>query len=129
MPRTFRIVSVIAHVVIVGSALVAQLLAVGPLPTPRQPLTFASVLPIAIVEPPPPRQSSPHTADRSEPSPYVAPVIAPDGVTPESPAARIETPASNDVGVDGGWPNSLRIDPVERIPPPPPPPPPPQRPI
>jgi protein TonB len=124
MPRIFRIVSIVAHVVVVASALAAQLLAVGPLPIPRQPLTFAGFTPIQIVQPPPPRQSSSHSAERSEPSPDAAPIIAPEGVTPESGLERTE-PAPATVGiVDGGWASSLM---VERIPSPPPSPP--QRPI
>jgi protein TonB len=124
MPRMFTIVSVVVHAVVVGSVFVAQVFAVGPLPIPRQPLTFAGVTSIQIVEPPPPRQSPSQSADRSEPSPYAAPVIAPEGVTPESAIARTE-PAPSTVGaVDGGWASSLRIGTIDRIPPPPPPPPP-----
>src|SRR6266851_250056 len=102
MPRTFRIVSVLAHVVIVGSAFVVQLLAVGPLPIPHAPLTFASVLPIAIVEPPPPPRLSSHPADRPAPSIFAAPVVAPDGVAPEPLVEPRDAPSSAIPGVDGG---------------------------
>ena len=127
MPRMFTIVSMVVHAVVVGSALVAQVLAVGPLPIPRQPLTFARSMPITIIEPPPPR-SSLHAADRPAPSPYAAPVIAPEGVTPESRIERVETAPSTISGIDSGLGNSLGFG-IDRVPPPPPPPPPPQRPI
>src|SRR5258706_14695810 len=79
MPRIFTIVSVILHAMLVGSALVAQVLAVGPLPIPRQPLAFARVTPIAIVEPPPPPRSSSPRTDRLGPAPGVPPVVPPQG--------------------------------------------------
>jgi TonB family protein len=40
MRSSFTIVSIVVHATVVAGALVAQLLAVGPLPTPRQLLTF-----------------------------------------------------------------------------------------
>jgi protein TonB len=129
MPRMFTIVSILVHAVVVGSVFVAQVFAVGPLPIPRRPLTFAGFTSIQIVDLPPPRQSPSHSADRSEPSPYAAPVIAPEGVTPESVIGPT-VPAPLSVGtVDGALASSLRIGAIARIPPPPPPPPPPQAPI
>ena len=130
MPRMFRIVSIVVHVLVVACVFVAQLLAVGPLPIPHAPVTFVGAIPIAIVEPPPPPQSRakvPDADSTAAPSPDAAPIVAPDGVSAEAPATP-RAPASVVNGVDGSVPGFGA--PIALPPPAPPPPaPPPQTPI
>jgi periplasmic protein TonB len=95
MPRMFRIVSIVVHVVVVAWVFVAQLLAVGPLPVPRTPLTFVGAIPVAIVEPPaPPRAQTPALGRTAAASPDAAPLVAPEGVAPERPVERRAAPVS-----------------------------------
>ena len=127
MPRMFRIVSIVVHVVVVTVVFVAQLLAVGPLPIPHSPLTFVGSIPIAVVEPPapPPRTNAARSTSTVASSQNAAPVVAPAGVTPEPPAAPGPPVPSNGF-IEGGVPG---IGVVTPPPPPPQPPPPPLTPI
>ena len=123
MPRVFTIVSIAAHVLVAGGVFVAQLLAVGPLPIPHTPITFVGAMSIAVVEPPPPPRAA---ARASDPGPAAssdaAPIVAPDGVSPEVPRAPIvDAPSGVVSGVIGGIPGVG----LPLTPPPPPPPPPP----
>src|SRR6266446_5229285 len=61
MRRSFTFVSVIVHAVVITSALIAQVLAVGPLPTPRTPLTFVGSMPIRLIDIPLPPPAPPPT--------------------------------------------------------------------
>jgi protein TonB len=123
MPRVFTIVSIAAHVIAAAGVFVAQLLAVGPLPIPRTPVTFVGAIPIAVVEPPRPRArtaSSDHSNAAMENAP---PVVAPDGVAPDPPHTGVVDGPSGGVIVDGGIPG---FGTALAAPPPPPPPPPPR---
>jgi periplasmic protein TonB len=123
MPRVFTIASIVAHVVVAGGVFVAQLLAVGPLPIPHTPITFVGAIPIAIIDPPPPPRAHAATPDTAAaPSANSAPLVAPDGVAPESPRAPVaDVPPGVVPGIDGGVPGFG----TAVVPPPPPPPPPP----
>jgi periplasmic protein TonB len=129
VPRIFRIASVVVHMIVVGCAFVAQLMAIGPLPTPRAPITFVGSMPIAIVEPPPPpRAAAARTTSAPAASIDAAPIVAPQGVAPETFPERRDTLQSTVPGlVDGGLPGFGVA--VERAAPPPRPAPPPQEPI
>src|SRR5262249_57911897 len=60
--------------------------------------------------------------------PDAAPLIAPDGITPETPIERPDPNSPTIPGFTSGVPNSWGLG-VERVPPPPPPPPPTQGPV
>jgi protein TonB len=126
MPRMFKIVSIAAHVIVVGSAFLAQLVAVGPLPVPHAPLTFVGTIPIVIKDvplpPPAPRATAPIDASRN-----LAPIEAPSEIVAESPH---DPPPPQPVSgfVDGGVDLGGRLEPVAPLPTPPPPPVPPQTP-
>ncbi|HZT76132.1 MAG TPA: energy transducer TonB [Vicinamibacterales bacterium] len=125
MPRLFTIGSIVAHTVVVGGALAAQALAVGPLPTLQVPLTFEGAIPVRIADiplPPPPRRVPASNVPQT--SRNAAPVVAPSTIRAEpaleavpdrslEPGAVYSGIGSNGI-TDGG-----AI--VERLPPPPPP--------
>jgi periplasmic protein TonB len=127
--RSFTLLSVIAHATAMSAALIAQVLAVGPLPVPHAPITFVGAMPIAIVEPPPPpRRPDASAAPEPATSDNAAPIAAPTGVAPEPAFTPPVAPGSVVDGVDGGLPGFGT--PVARVlPAPPPPPPPPPAPI
>ena len=128
MRRHFTLFSVVAHVVVIGAALVSQELAVGALPTPHQPVLYDAVdiTPIDIQLPRPPRTTAPaRTSDTASApvSPDAAPTVAPTGVGPETAPAGISTPDGPIVGVENGA--RLGVDGLgiaaPALPPPPPP--------
>jgi protein TonB len=125
MPRIFKICSVVAHTIVVAWVAVAQLLAVGPLPIPRAPLTFVGTLPIKLIEPPAP---PPRPAEKTPPAPdasNVAPLTAPSTIAPET--SRDPSPPPGPGFVEGVVPNGVdwgTITPLSVLPPPPLPPPP-----
>jgi len=127
MPRLFRICSVVAHTILVAWFVVADLLAVGPLPIPHAPLTFVGTLPIKLIDvpaPPPRRSESTPPADTL--SATAAPLEPPSGITPETGHEQDPPPLS----VVNGVPQSIGVGFTVPPPPPPPPPsPPPQTPV
>src|SRR6185369_13722724 len=82
MRRSFTLFSVVVHAIVITAALIAQVLAVGTLPTPHQPVLYeaASVVPIDV-QLPKPRigPTAPQTTSYS-----TAPTEAPDGVNAET---------------------------------------------
>ena len=52
MRRVFTLCSVVVHAVVIAAALIAQVLAVGTLPTPRRPVTFDGVHIIRVTDVP-----------------------------------------------------------------------------
>jgi len=128
MPRLFKICSVVAHTIVVAWLVVAELLAVGPLPIPRVPLNFIGTMPITIVEPPAPPPRARETNPESNVSENAAPIVQPSSIQPET--GREGAPERHDVGVISGVPDAgVGIGLVVLPPPPPPPPPPPQGPM
>jgi protein TonB len=87
MPRTFTLVSVSIHVVVITGVYVAQLLNVGPIPMLHDALAFSdpTLTPIKLVDLPPPRPAAPATSSPSATvSPSAAPLDAPSSVTRET---------------------------------------------
>ena len=125
MPRLFKICSVVVHTLVVAWIVVAELLAVGPLPIPHTPLNFIGAVPITIVEPPAPRAPARSKTSASEVSENAAPIEPPSTI--QSETGREGTPERRDVGVIDGVENGVGIAPLAL--PPPPPPPPPQPPV
>jgi periplasmic protein TonB len=126
MRRSFTLFSIVVHAIVISAALLAQVFAVGALPTPHQPVLYesASVMPIDVPLPKP-RVVAP--ASTSDPvSLSAAPVIAPTGVIDETGHEGDPAPAPGRMipGVEGG--PSSGIDgignlAVVQLPPPPPP--------
>ncbi|HTK28478.1 MAG TPA: energy transducer TonB [Vicinamibacterales bacterium] len=130
--RAVTVVSVIVHVLVVCCAIVAQLLAVGPLPVPHQPLSFDDVQLVRVrdIDLPPPPRSQPGPVQAV--SAAAAPLVAPSAVTPETllePARRSAVHGDEVAGVEGGVPGGLGLVPGAAVAPPPPPPPPPRAPM
>src|SRR4051812_43441583 len=121
MRRSFTVVSIGVHSVVIAAALLAQVVAGGALPTPHRPVLFDSsqFMPIDIQLPKPP---APVTR-RSDAAPgNVAPVAPPDGVSMETgrEGAATERAVGLVSGVESGPPATL-ADFGNTIAPPPPP--------
>jgi periplasmic protein TonB len=131
MPRIFTIVSIVVHAVVIAGVLVVQVLAVGALPTPRQPIAFEGAMPVRVVDiplPPPARRASASTAAPVAVGPEVAPIDAPTGIAPEAPASGGSGDSTSPLsGVESGFHSNVGLTPIEVVPPPPPPSP--QRPL
>jgi protein TonB len=86
MPRTFTLVSVSIHAVVLGGVYVAQTLSSGPLPMLRDALAFAdsTIRPVTLVDPPPPRLAPRAESPEQSVSASAAPLDAPATVTPET---------------------------------------------
>ena len=121
MSRLFTIASVVVHAVVIAAVLVAQLIAIGPLPTPRQPLTFDGPrrVDVDIKLARPPRRSSGGAPAAS--ISVAAPIVEPRGIDPETvrePA--VFTPGVDArIGLDGGT-GAIGVGTMERVVPPPP---------
>jgi protein TonB len=124
--RTLTIFSIALHAFVISAIVVAQLLAVGPLPTPRSPLTYTVVhlgeLP-RIDVPAPPRVAPAAQASPTV-SPNAAPLEPPDRIRDETGLENERVPSARPdivVGVEGGSTGLLNgvVDGV-RLPPPPP---------
>jgi periplasmic protein TonB len=86
MPRTFTLVSVSIHAVVIGGVYIAQTMNGGPLPMLRDVLAFAdqAVTPIRIADIPLPRPAPHAPSSGPSVSPNAAPVDAPSTMTPET---------------------------------------------
>ena len=125
MRRSFTLFSVVVHAIMISAALIAQVFAVGRLPTPHQPLMFdASHVMLVDIQPPatPRRAATAGTASAGV-SPDAAPIVAPNGVIGET---RLEDGSALSAGliagVESGLPaavDGLRIGSVALPPPPP----------
>jgi protein TonB len=131
--RALAFLSLLVHAVALAAIVVAQLFAVGTLPTPRQPLVFDNprVVHLADITLPPTPSPLRHSGTSSTPEPMsttnATPTTAPTGVTPETgnegePAA---TPDIFGVEHNGGG----GFAPIGRVEGPAPPPPAPAAPI
>jgi protein TonB len=125
--RIVTLASVVVHVILLSTLLVAQLLAVGPLPIPHQPLMFASIdfVRIKDIPLPPPSRVGPGEASRPG---NIAPVDPPEGISRETGLEGISVARSSTdtaLVVERGV-GSFGLEIVGVAPPPPPPP---QRPI
>src|SRR5204862_6894924 len=75
MRRVFTLCSVVVHAVVIAAALIAQVLAVGTLPTRRRPVTFDGVHIIRVTDVP--LHSSHARAARGGPTLGIAPEVSP----------------------------------------------------
>ena len=124
--RVLTVCSIALHVVVILAIAVAQLLAVGPLPTPRSPLTYtvvhlAELLQIDVQ----PAQRPAPAANARTVSPRAAPLEAPDEIRRETGNEnRQVTPVQSNVvtGVEDGGNSDFRgfVAGATRLPPPPP---------
>jgi periplasmic protein TonB len=81
--RIVTLASVVVHIVVLTAFLVAQVLAVGPLPIPHQPLMFDSIEFVQLKDipvPPVPRVGPTQTPSLGN----VAPIDPPEGITKET---------------------------------------------
>ncbi|MBZ5556732.1 MAG: TonB family protein [Acidobacteriia bacterium] len=123
--RALTVCSIVLHAVVISSLLVAQLLAVGPLPTPRRPLSFESIRAIQLLDiplPPPQRTRAEKPLEHAA-SINAAPIVPPAGIIPETGFEDVKTQQVGVIdGVDhepgSGEPRAAI---VERTPPPAPP--------
>ena len=126
--RLLTVLSIALHIVVIVPIAIAQVLAVGPLPVPRQPTMFEFdvVHVVDMPQPRPPRAQGPVPAAVDDPA--RAPVTAPIGVRdePERPVQRNTAP-DGVPGVEPGFSPGL-FSPVA-VPGPPPLPPADQQPI
>lgn len=87
MPRTFTLVSISIHAIVIGAVWIAQTLNVGPLPLMRDALAFAdqTLTPVKLAEIPlPPRPAPTEPPAGRSVSPGDAPLDAPNSVTAET---------------------------------------------
>jgi len=121
MRRSFTLFSIVVHAIVITAALIAQVLAVGTLPTPHQPVLYeaASVVPIDV-QLPKPRigPTAPQTTSYS-----TAPTEAPDGVNTETEREHERGVSAPGLipGVESGPPSNIEgVGMVSILPPPPP---------
>jgi protein TonB len=121
MRRSFTLFSIVVHAIVITAALIAQVLAVGTLPTPHQPVLYeaASAMPIDVQLPKP--RVGPVAAQPT--SVNAAPIEAPVGVIAETGREHERgLPAPGLIpGVESGPPSSIEgVGIVAMVPPPPP---------
>jgi TonB family protein len=125
MRRSFTLFSIVVHAIAIGSALIAQVLAVGALPTPRRPLTFDNMTMIRLADidlPAPPRRATHAESSAASVPAGAAPIAAPDTVAPETGREHETSSAGVVDGVEHGNDSSLDTVIGQRPLPPPPPP-------
>jgi protein TonB len=123
--RLLTVLSVVFHTVLVAAIVVIQVFAVGPLPTPQQPLIFEQIHTVHLVEipvPPAPRGAS-NPSVTETPDRNFAPIEEPHGVIAET-GLEGSAPSSAGVvrGVEGGLEGIASFGTPEKAAPPPPPP-------
>jgi protein TonB len=97
--RFVTLASVALHTIALIALLVAQLLAVGPLPVPREPLMFDDVQRVHITDvspSPPPQRSMPNTTSIS---PNAPPLEPPNGIIKETGLEGVTVDRSIDSGL------------------------------
>jgi periplasmic protein TonB len=126
MRRSFTVCSIVVHALGISTALVAQVFAPGPLPTPRQAVMFdaSQIMPVDIQLPAPPRRAVPAEAASPTVSPDAAPLVAPIGVIEETGNEKRVAPSPDVIGdletVPRGVIDGTGLAPVALPPPPPP---------
>src|SRR4051812_49282975 len=104
MRRSFTIVSIGVHAIVVAAACIAQLLAVGALPDPHAPLTFAGAIPIRVIDvplPPPPRTAAAAPATGNS-APGAAPIEPPNEIGAERSPDHGTSRVTDTIGVERG---------------------------
>jgi periplasmic protein TonB len=123
MRRSFTLCSIVVHAIAISAALIVQVLAVGPLPTPHRATLFeaASIMPADIRLPTPPRRAA-VSPSRSAVSENAAPIVAPSGVIAEPEHEGVPQPVAGDAtaGVTNGPPSAFEGVGVQAAIPPPP---------
>lgn len=104
MHRSFTVVSIVVHSVVVAGVCIAQLVAVGALPEPHAPLTFAGAVPIRVIDIPlpAPRPSASAAPRSSSSAPTTAPLEAPNEIGAERSPQNGATAVTDTVGVERG---------------------------
>lgn len=125
--RALTFLSLLVHAVALAAIVVVQLFAVGPLPTPHQPLVFENprMVHLADITLPPTPQRLRHESGSPAPartSPgYAAPIVAPTGTRPETGADGLKTAGPEVEGIEHGGGDGLdTIGGRVEAPPPPP---------
>jgi protein TonB len=120
MRRSFTLFSIVVHAIVITAALIAQVLAVGALPTPHQPVLYemSAAMPINV-QMPKPRST---TTARST-SVDAAPITAPTGVIAETEReSESAAPTAGLIpGVESGPPSGVDGLGIAATMPPPPP--------
>jgi len=131
MRRWFTIVSIGGHTIVVGAISIAQLLAVGTLPDPRTPLTFAGAMPIHVIDIPlpAPRRGTPAGPAAPTTAASLAPIEAANDIHEERPAAPVGVATAEAVGVEVGIGSGTPLGTAIAFPAPPPSPVSPQTPV
>jgi periplasmic protein TonB len=126
--RPLTIFSVALHAIVISAMVLAQVLAVGPLPLPRRPMLFEELRLIHLADirvPSPPRRSiGPRSGNVSQ---NVAPMIEPTAITPETGLEHTsigQGPPGFLHGVESGIASIDSLGKVEAVAPPVPPQPP-----
>ena len=124
MRRSFTLFSIVVHAIVISAALLAQVFAVGALPTPHQPVLYDAVSAMPIdVQLPKPRVVA--AASASDPvSLNAAPLVAPVGVIDETgrEGEPAPTPGRMIPGVESGPSSGIQgmgYMAVVQLPPPP----------
>jgi periplasmic protein TonB len=128
--RIVTLVSVVVHAIAIVAIVVAQLLAVGPLPTPHRPLAFddTTMVQLKDIDLPAPSRSTLAQPSNATVSANAAPLVAPHGISKETgienePVVAASARAdANSVENNGGGIDALGVG-RGVVPPPPPPPP------
>jgi protein TonB len=126
MRRSFTVCSIVVHALVISAVLIAQVLAVGPLPTLRQAVMFdaSHIMPVDIHVPAPPRRAVSAEAASPSVSPDAAPLVAPIGVIKETGNENVVAPSVDMIRDIETVPRGV-IDgtglATEALPPPPPP--------
>lgn len=123
MRRSFTVVSIVVHSGVIAAVCIAQLLAIGRLPDPHAPLTFAGAIPIRVIDIPlPARRPSASSAPRpSSSAPTAAPLEAPSEIGAERALAHGTIDVGDAIGVERGISSIAGIgiaEPIEHVPPP-----------
>src|SRR6185295_7676789 len=109
MRRSFTLCSIVVHAIVISAALLAQVLAVGALPTPHQPILYESarVIPIDVQLPKPEVVAVARTSDPVSVS--AAPVVPPTGVIEETGRENEPARAPGRIvsGVESGTPSGI----------------------
>jgi protein TonB len=121
MRRSFTVVSIVVHSAAIAAVCIAQLLAVGALPDPHAPLTFAGAIPIRVIDIPlPAPRPGVSSAPRSTSgAPRAAPLEAPNEIGAERAPAQGTTDVGDAIGVERGISSIDGIgiaEPIEHVP-------------
>ena len=118
--------SIVAHVVLIGAAVIVPLMAFDALPTPATMMAFVAAPPPPPPPPPPPAAAEAPPAPVIDVNPNAAPIAAPEQIVEETGFDLAEASRGVEGGVAGGVVSGI-VGGLPTAPPPPPPPPEPVR--